>query len=1050
MLVRFPHALSTIFAEVNTAVNITLVQHDWDSSALATEVARILLTERVGVVATPVMYDVLTESLLNQTGIDYGLLSVRRMIADGHATADVENWDDTMQSAPIPGVTEGMLGYLGQAGWFIPTSLANANRELLSYVSYKYSSTARIFDPALNITISQVAGGATTRSSVADYLAAAQNVSACSNSTSSFDASACLQTLLHDVGNENGVFFAASTDVDWFSVDQPIINSLGLKLTVQFVSSPSESGLISSIQDAQRNDRPWIGYMYTPSAVFSNYSGVSLSRVLLPQWMPECDEIYDGSNQTLYPCDYAPGFVKKFVTNKLQAQAPHAYQLITQLTFDDADMSDMLGRRYFSNLSIHDAACNWIKSNPVKVASIVPRWHRTRPTCAAGEEPRYGNQEWVCTACSTDTFNLAANGTCRDCPQGATCPGGATILAGKHYWHWPASDPMNPLFYSCAENKCCVDGACPVDDTCPPDRTGNLCASCRDPNHYLWNGQCADCSTNSTPAAVLLPLAVAFIVMFLFLLLSTKQGESVFISDMILFFQLVTLLVSKVDLANIFILKATTFNLDSIFDGVVPHGLCILPLGNMERTALKAVIPFLFWMILGIYHGIAVAYQSLKTQYPALVAIAARLPVTLRNVHSLTNFFLTRYFLLFTVTYMPIIEGALQLLNCRNLGGQRYLATSPDLLCYQGRHLPVAIYAIFIIVVWVGVLPLGLFVKLRRLMRAGTLGDEAVVERWGVLYVPYRKQFAWYPVLDMVKRALITIASVVIPQSTETEFVINLAVLLIVLWLYNIEHVYSRPLYTKLDNHLRSFSYGSMLMLTATSMIKSPTDVGDYTNTLNNLRLGLLFLFLFLPCLLIPWFVLWNILRFHHKQQRKQHDRGSSNDSSKLSPTTGATSAAGSGLGSLASSALALVPRMVKEHHVTRLHRLYRIFGSERDLETFSEELLAEKQSRAKARKMSVPWANAGGVLRMTLGRMRASSAEPALSDRAAITLAVPPSRGRVGSGASDASAAPLQGGAGSFGVRSNGSDASATAQQASSPTALPVRSVAEPRVGGD
>ncbi|KNE59589.1 hypothetical protein AMAG_18210 [Allomyces macrogynus ATCC 38327] len=116
--------------------------------------------------------------------------------------------------------------------------------------------------------------------------------------------------------------------------------------------------------------------MYTPSAIFSNYSGVSLSRVLLPQWAPECDEIYDRSNQTLYPCDYAPGFVKKFVTNKLQAQAPHAYQLITQLTFDDADMSDMLGRRYFSNLSIHDAACNWIKSNPVKVASISSRRDR--------------------------------------------------------------------------------------------------------------------------------------------------------------------------------------------------------------------------------------------------------------------------------------------------------------------------------------------------------------------------------------------------------------------------------------------------------------------------------------------------------------------------------------------------------------------------------------------------------------------------------------------------------------------------------------------------
>ncbi|KAI9149836.1 hypothetical protein H9P43_010015 [Blastocladiella emersonii ATCC 22665] len=894
--------------------NLTLLQYTWNSNLVVNEMAQILLAEKLGVASSAVPYYDLVARILEQTGIDYSPLTSRYVLRDGYADADLENWDETIadQTIGVPGVTEALLGYVGNTGWYTTSYVTDYNSDYQSYIPLKYAQTASLFDPNVVSSIDRIPAVLTPAQRTTQRLTAPE----CMSSSSSYNITACILRAYEEDDSSSTGFgtIHAPNATYWGTMEAILIKLLKLRLVVDEINPPIDEGIVSRLQDAYSQRRPWLGYLYTPHAVFSRYSGFKLVQVTLPKWTSTCnssDLVTDS-----YACGYSTTFVKRFVSDNITKKAPQAYSFLTSLRIDEIDMNDILGAIQYLNLTVEDATCQWLRNNTAKWQYMIPEWHRAPTTCQPGTELQNLTTHFVCSRCTTGTFNLVTNGTCRACPAGAICPGGSELLVEKGYWYDSSSAPTSPLFFPCANGNCCEKPPCALNAVCPADRTGNMCSACADPNFSQWNGVCADCSTNGSMGAGLLsvPVFSCLVVIAAFMVLGSSS-ESLFVSDLLLFFQLAGFVLHQDDLAQIIVLKLATLNVDSIFNGMVPSGVCVLPLSNLDRIIVKAVMPFAFWLALGFYHAIALAYSALKVRYPRLSRVQAYLPPQLRHVTSIRYFFLARYFILFTLTFMPVVEGALKLLNCRQIGSRgRFLVESPDVLCFAGHHVPAFLYAIIVLVIWVGVIPVMLFARIRRLMRMGRLGDPEAFKRLGVFYASYKKSHAYYGVVDLVKRATVVMASVVIPKDSNDQYLLNLMVVLMILWLYLLEHWYSRPLHSVFENHFRIATYASMFVLCASSMLKVSGSTAEFLMTA---RYGILIFFLVIPLLLIPWFFLWHVLVLRRK----------------------AISA--SSKGSLRKR-LSRLGSMVKveqwdDARVQRLTAVYRWFGSEHDLELTDE-----------------------------------------------------------------------------------------------------------------
>ena len=58
-----------------------------------------------------------------------------------------------------------------------------------------------------------------------------------------------------------------------------------------------------------------------------------------------------------------------------------------------------------------------------------------------------------CRSCSPATYNLDASGRCKQCPEGAQCSGGATLVPSNQSWH---SAPESDHIVGCPNNNACL------------------------------------------------------------------------------------------------------------------------------------------------------------------------------------------------------------------------------------------------------------------------------------------------------------------------------------------------------------------------------------------------------------------------------------------------------------------------------------------------------------------------------------------------------------------------------------------------------------------
>ncbi len=200
---------------------ISLVENPWPASELNVEVAKIVIEKELGNPVEIVALDENTQwDALAGGDVDASL----EVWPSGHGERIAEYIDElgTVENG-------GLLGPVGEIGWFVPKYVVDANPALATWEGYKDAA--------------------------ADFAAA-------------------------ETG-DNGRFLGA--DPSWVQYDEQIIKNLDLPF--QVVWTGSEDALLAEVSSAYSRQEPVLFYFYSPHAIFQQFD---LVQVELPPYSDAC------------------------------------------------------------------------------------------------------------------------------------------------------------------------------------------------------------------------------------------------------------------------------------------------------------------------------------------------------------------------------------------------------------------------------------------------------------------------------------------------------------------------------------------------------------------------------------------------------------------------------------------------------------------------------------------------------------------------------------------------------------------------------------------
>jgi glycine betaine/proline transport system substrate-binding protein len=146
-------------------------------------------------------------------------------------------------------------------------------------------------------------------------------------------------------------------DPGFVTNDAALVKNLNLDYKVVF--SGSETALIQAFRQAEKQQKPVIGYFYSPQWFLAE---VPLKNVSLPAYKPGCD-----ANPAKVACDYPEYKLNKVVSTKFASGGSPAYDLIKKFRWTNDDQN--LVAKYIAEdkMTPEAAAKKWVDANPDKV-----------------------------------------------------------------------------------------------------------------------------------------------------------------------------------------------------------------------------------------------------------------------------------------------------------------------------------------------------------------------------------------------------------------------------------------------------------------------------------------------------------------------------------------------------------------------------------------------------------------------------------------------------------------------------------------------------------
>ncbi len=206
----------------------------------------------------------------------------------------------------------GLLGPVGKIGWFTPTFVNDQYPALATWEGFLDPELAGMFATAETGDMGQFLGG----------------------------------------------------DPSWVQYDDDIIANLGLHLEV--VWAGSEEAILAAVDAAVSREEPVLVYFWTPHSAFNAYD---LSEVELPAYSDECYATADADG---VDCAYPADHLLKIAWEGLEAAAPAAWSLLSNMSYTTADQIAMLAAVESEGKSIEQAASEWIAANEATWGAWLP------------------------------------------------------------------------------------------------------------------------------------------------------------------------------------------------------------------------------------------------------------------------------------------------------------------------------------------------------------------------------------------------------------------------------------------------------------------------------------------------------------------------------------------------------------------------------------------------------------------------------------------------------------------------------------------------------
>jgi glycine betaine/proline transport system substrate-binding protein len=152
-------------------------------------------------------------------------------------------------------------------------------------------------------------------------------------------------------------------DPSYVTNDVALVQNLNLNFKV--VQGGSEATLITSLQQAQTQQKPLLAYFYSPQWALHD---LKLAQVHLPPYTAGCD-----ADPKKVACDYPEYDLDKVASKKFADTNNTAFQFIKNFQWTNDDQNVVAGYIARDGMSDDDAAKKWIDANPDKVAAWLPK-----------------------------------------------------------------------------------------------------------------------------------------------------------------------------------------------------------------------------------------------------------------------------------------------------------------------------------------------------------------------------------------------------------------------------------------------------------------------------------------------------------------------------------------------------------------------------------------------------------------------------------------------------------------------------------------------------
>ncbi len=149
--------------------------------------------------------------------------------------------------------------------------------------------------------------------------------------------------------------------VDWLKHDAERVEALNMDFVV--VNAGSASALWAELASAEKDKRPVVIFNWTPNFVEALYPG---EFVEFPTYFEGCkDDASKGPNpDKTYDCGNPPnGYLKKAAWDGMKEKWPHAYEILTKISFTNAQIAEMAKLVDIDEMEPEDAATEWLKTN---------------------------------------------------------------------------------------------------------------------------------------------------------------------------------------------------------------------------------------------------------------------------------------------------------------------------------------------------------------------------------------------------------------------------------------------------------------------------------------------------------------------------------------------------------------------------------------------------------------------------------------------------------------------------------------------------------------